>query len=526
MKKLISLLLAMIMVFSLAATAFADNTDGEPAEGEDVLVGSSSGSATTQTGSITVNSVGEGTVYRIYRLLDLESYNKDSGAYSYKVNETWRAFFETAEAKEYVSVASDDYVAWKAGEDDATVAAFAKLALAYAKENNIEPEKCTEHEGEYTATETSIVFYDLPLGWYLVDSTAGALCGLTTTDPDASVNAKNHKPTIDKQVQEDLSGMWGDVNTADIGQIVNFMTIIHVAAGAENYVLHDAMSNGLTFVHDNANQRGVTEVKHITSAGVETTLTEGVEYTVHTSGLCGTDEGCDFEVRFDDAFVAGLKANERLIIYYNAMLNRHAVIDGDNTNESWLAYAEEKFTTHDKTKTHTFSIDIVKTDSSNKLIDGAEFRIYDQATGGNEIEVVQLMEADDVTPVLDKNGNPMYRRARADETGVPIVVKDGLVTVVGFDNGVYYLEETVVPAGYNKLPGRVEFTIADGNLSAIFNNGIFSTGSGVHVVNKNGSMLPETGATGTAMFITFGMFVMLGTGILLVTKKRMSMIED
>jgi LPXTG-motif cell wall-anchored protein len=39
-------------------------------------------------------------------------------------------------------------------------------------------------------------------------------------------------------------------------------------------------------------------------------------------------------------------------------------------------------------------------------------------------------------------------------------------------------------------------------------------------------MLPETGAMGTAMFITFGMFVMLGTGILLVTKKRMSMIED
>ena len=27
------------------------------------------------------------------------------------------------------------------------------------------------------------------------------------------------------------------------------------------------------------------------------------------------------------------------------------------------------------------------------------------------------MEADEVTPVLDANGNPMYRRARADETG-------------------------------------------------------------------------------------------------------------
>ena len=31
---------------------------------------------------------------------------------------------------------------------------------------------------------------------------------------------------------------------------------------------------------------------------------------------------------------------------------------------------------------------------------------------------------------------------------------------------------------------------------------------------------------GTVMFITFGMVVALGTGVLLVTKKRMSMIQD
>jgi fimbrial isopeptide formation D2 family protein len=273
------------------------------------------------------------------------------------------------------------------------------------------------------------VFSDLTLGYYLVDSTAGALCGLTTTDPDASINAKNGVPTIDKQVQEDLTGMWGDVNTADIGQIVNFMSIIHVAPGAENYVLHDKMSTGLTFQQDLTKGRGVTEIKHITSLGVETTLVLDTDYTVKTS----TTDDCDFEVVFSDTLTAGLKANERLIVYYNAMLNRYAEsghTDG-NKNESWLEYGEEHFTTHDETKTYTFSIDIVKTDAQNKLIDGAKFRIYDAATGGNEIEVVPLMEADDITPVRDDNGNPMYRRARADETGVEIVVKDGHVTVVG-----------------------------------------------------------------------------------------------
>ena len=502
MKRLISIALILMLVCSMSFMAFAAN----------------------EKGSITINGVAEDTTYKIYQLLDLESYDKTSGAYSYKVNSDWTAFFNTAEAKDYVTIDEAGYVTWVAGEDDAVVAEFAKKALSYAVANDIDAVKSSANDGEFVVTDKVGVFSDLELGWYLVDSTAGALCGLTTTDPDASVNAKNSVPTIDKQVQEDLTGMWGDTNTADIGQIVNFMSIIHVASGAENYALHDKMSDGLTFVQDVDENRGVTEIKHVNSLGVETTLTLDTEYTVKSSAF---DDDCTFEVEFTDAFVETLKPNDRILVYYNAMLNRNAKAGTEgNPNESWLEYGEEHFTTHDQTKTYTFSIDIIKTDSSNKLIDGAEFRIYDAAVGGNEIAVVPLMEADDVTPVLDDNGNQIYRRARANEPGVSIKVADGQVTVIGFDNGIYYLEETIAPAGYNKLTARKEFTIADANLDATFNGGIYSTGSGVHVVNKTGSMLPETGATGTLIFIVLGVIFVLGAGVLLVTKKRMSMIAD
>ena len=504
MKKIISFALALMLIVALSATVYAAG----------------------ETGSITINGVSNDTTYAIYCLLALESYDKSSGAYSYTVNSAWNGFFATAEAQEYVAVNSDGYASWIAGEDDSVVAAFAQKALAYAKANDIDPVKSSANPGELVITGNAGKFSGLPLGWYLVDSTAGALCGLTTTDPDASINTKNHIPTIDKQVQEDLTGMWGDVNTADIGQIVNYMSIIHVAAGAENYVLHDEMSEGLTFVQDLSdpgNLRGVTLINHVNSLGVETALTLGTDYTVKTSALGDT---CTFEVEFSDALVASLKANDRIVIFYNAMLNRNALIEGDNINEAWLEYGENKFTAHDQTKTHTFSIDIVKTDSSNKLIDGAQFRIYDAAVAGNEIAVVPLMEADDLTPKLDAKGNPMYRRARTDEEGVAIEVIDGQVTVVGFDNGVYYLEETAAPAGYNKLTSRKEFTVADASLSAVYNDGIFSTGSGVHVVNKTGTMLPETGGLGTLLFTVLGGGTALGTGVVLVTKKRMSKIED
>ena len=225
MKKIISLILALMMILSLAVTAFAAE----------------------ETGSITINGISQDSTYEIYQLLDLESYNTESGAYSYKVNANWTAFFDTADAKAYIAVDEAGYVTWKAAETDAAVAAFAKLALAYAKETGIDPVQSSENEGQFVLTGNTGKFSNLSLGYYLVDSTLGALCGLTTTNPDASINAKNAPPTIDKQVQEDSTGNWGDSNSADIGQTVNFRTTINVHAGAENYVLHDKMSAGLTF---------------------------------------------------------------------------------------------------------------------------------------------------------------------------------------------------------------------------------------------------------------------------------------
>ena len=484
MKKIISVILSLMLIASLSVTAFAAE----------------------ETGSITINGVGESTTYEIYKLLDLESYDVAAGAYSYKANAAWATFFATNEAKAYMATDADGYVTWAAAEDDDTKAAFAKLALAYAKANSIDPVKSSENAGEFVITGTTGKFDGLELGYYLVDSTMGALCGLTTTNPHASINAKNGIPTIDKQVNEDSTAQWGATNTSDIGQTIEYRVTINVHAGAENYVLHDVMAAGLTYI-------GVSKIEHV-GPGTGTHDVTADKYEVKTGTAVVTD-GCTFEVHFSKAMCDELETNDKVIVYYTAMLNRNAVINGDgNLNTAWLTFGEGGVSNEDAVTTYTYGVDIIKTDSANKLIDGAQFKIYDAANGGNEVAVV-LMD-DGVT----------YRRARADETGIAIVVKDGKVRVVGFDNGTYYLEETEAPDGYNKLSARQKFIVSDANLDAVFNDGVYSTGSGVHVVNKTGSMLPETGGMGTVLFITFGTIAVLGAGVLLVTKKRMSMIKD
>ena len=454
-----------------------------------------------ETGTITIKGLIEGDDYELYQLMDLQAFNAADNNYFYTVNADWAGFFATDEAKAYVSVdAEDGHVEWIAEKTDSVVAAFAQKALAYAELNGIDPVKSSKNEGEMTIDGKNGIFSDLGLGYYLVDSTIGVLCNLTTTDPSAEIDPKNTVPTIDKEIVGD--------DSASIGDIIEFQVTINVGAGAQKYVLHDKMEEGLTFVHDVANNRGIIS---ITLAGEA--LAESVDYNV----VLGNDvDGCTFEIVFTEDGMAKMDQNEVLVVSYNAQLNEKAVVEDAGTeNQAHLQYGDEitSESTTDKTETKTYSMDIVKTDDNDKLLDGAKFEIYDALNGGNKISVVKVEDG-------------VYRLAMPDETSEEIVVSGGKVTVMGFGNGTYYLQETAAPSGYNMLTSRKAFTITDGNLSANIVDGAYEAGTGVQVVNKTGSALPETGGMGTVIFVVVGTLAVLGAGVLLVTKKRMAMIEE
>lgn len=496
MKKLTAIIIAVILVLSLATVAFADET--------------------TNPGTITIGNAVADQTYSIYKMADLESFSGTS--YSYKPVEAWEEFFTAQSA--YFTVTDEGYLVMAEGVTltDAQKAQLAKDALAYAKATDGITATASKTIAESDAQDANtVVFSNLELGYYLVDSTMGTICSLNTTDNTFAIQEKNSKPTVDKVVEEDSKvddetegNEWGDTNDADFYQTVNYRTTITVQAGAQNYVLHDKMDAGLTF-------------GKISSVQVNGVNVDAANYTVKTGADCTCKDGegnaaCTFEIAFEDVYVASLTAETQIVVSYTASLNENAVIASTgNVNETWLDYGDNNSTTHDTTTTYVYEFDIIKTDTGNTLLSGAQFKLYDALTGGKEIPLA-----------LEADGS--YRVAMENEEGVAIVVTDGgPVTITGLDGGTtYYLEETVAPAGYNKLSARVPVVIESSNLNTAYENGQYDpdTHGGVQVVNKTGSQLPETGGLGTLLFTVLGGGTVIGSGILLVTKKRVSKIED
>lgn len=84
---------------------------------------------------------------------------------------------------------------------------------------------------------------------------------------------------------------------------------------------------------------------------------------------------------------------------------------------------------------------------------------------------------------------------------------------------IYYLTETKQPDGYNKLSKAVKIVIdEEGEITV--DDGATSTKL-VEVENKSGSLLPSTGGMGTTLFYIFGAILVIGSGVVLITKKRM-----
>lgn len=477
-KKIAAIMFAFMMVVSMSCNVKADDTT----------------TATTEKGTIKIDPANPNEEYKIYKILKLESYDETNKLYSYtKTGDQWDDFIDSAVTDGYLTINTDGYVTFSTTKNSpADVREFARKALAYATDKKI-TETSTAKTG---ANDTSVTIDGLELGYYLVGSSMGALCSLDTTHPEVTINDKNKKPTVEKNIalNNDINNLVSN-NSANIGDDVIFLTTINVQPGAKNYVLHDKMDSHLQY-------GGVIHVDDNLANLADTT-----DFVVKTNELT---DGCTFEISFTEAYYKKNRDNidsgklTQINVHYGATVKDDALINVPMKNTTHLTYGDKnKETNKPETTTKTFGITVFKYTGENQALEGAKFILSTDS------------KCEESTALKFTNTAGKYRYDTNGNTTLTSPAT-GYIYIEGLKAGTYYLKETAAPKGYNVLKDiqTIEIT-EDGEVKVkgeICNE--------VKVKNNSGTVLPSTGGAGTTMIYLIGGALVLGSGVVLVTKRR------
>lgn len=484
LKKAMSVLVSLLMIFTFALPAFADSA------------------------TYTITAPATTHQYEIYQIF---TGDLSEGILS---NVKWGKNGTDTEGKAVASAVIDELTAVNSRPDSEKLDVVKK----YAKLDSTP-----------VATITNGATYSAAAGYYLIKDKDNTVSGADTYTTyivkvvgNVTITPKSNVPSFEKKVKDtnDTTGAtsdWQDSADYDIGDEVPFKLEGTVASNYADYktyyfAFHDQAEDGLTFNKD--------------SVKVYVDTTEiNTGYKVVTS----TTDGDTFDVVFDNLKnIADVKANSKITVEYTATLNDKAVLGNQgNVNTAHLEFSNNPNEEHsgsgkpgtgntpdDSVIVFTYQVVVNKTKANGDALSGAEFTLKKVLEGGTEKPVAVVKNTDGTT-----------------------------FTFTGLDDGDYILTETKTPATYNTIE-PIRFTVtadhkitwntearteiltgltgntADGKIT--FTASADKSKLTTDVVNQSGATLPGTGGIGTTIFYVIGGLLMAAAAVLLITKKRMN----
>ena len=395
--------------------------------------------------------------------------------------------------------------------------------------------------GSVAADAQSGEIKNLPAGYYLVKDTAAVTGEGASTRyilqvvSNVEVTEKASVPSVVKKVQDVNDSKatsttdpknptdWQDSADYDIGDDVPFQLTATTASTANDYVKYhvtfqDTQSEGL----DKPSSFNVSVLGQTIALSSNAVGTEGTASTASTNitaKVVAPEEGKTFAIKVSfESKTEGAKltdvASTPIVVTYSSKLNDKAKLGSTgNPNEVYLKYSnnpnktddsEEGKTPEDKVIVFTYKVVVNKVDQNKQPLVGASFKLS------------------------KKNAEGKYEEIRTiDGTNL------STFEWTGVDDGDYKLEETATPSGYNTID-PIEFTVSAEH-TVIGDNptltkleggdkftGEVSTGQlKAQIVNEKGATLPSTGGIGTIIFYVLGSLLVVGCGIVLISKRRM-----
>lgn len=494
------------------------------------------------TNKIVITDNVDGKTYVAYQIFDQTSatntiewandFTGGSFIEALKNETTFGNKFDTVSTAAQVASVISDKDHWS----DEETAAFAKVAAKFVSNGTT----ATYSNGQYTLDVTNAGYY------LIIDQTNNTgkdnansayilnVSGKTTVTP------KVGKPTLTKEIKHNEYGDngWGVVGDNQIGDDVEFRITTTIPSEVQyydkyTYTIHDQLSEGFDL---NENSLKYVYLDKNNAVVTADTFTPVFDNNANEK---------KFDVKFDiKDLLAKNPSIAKIETYYTAKLNGNAKVavkatnsTDNNPNTAYLTYSnnpqdnqggENGKTPESKVYDWTFTLVGNKIDGQTKAkLAGAQFQLKDAA--GNVLKLV----------ATDKKNE--YRIATdSDTTTIDTITtdEDGIFYIKGIDDSVKYtLVEAKAPDEYNK---------ASDTSFNLYTKGEYDEGTGyskdggtlqklqiakgdhsdkdavlgLTIENNKGGKLPSTGGIGTQIFYGVGGAIVVGAGVLLITKKR------
>lgn len=505
-KKVISILLTLLMVVGMMST-FAFAAD---------YTGNSSDNAT-----ITIDNASKGQKYALYKIFDAKTGANGSITYTLmkgktelpdlKVNKggTEVSAF-TIEKGTITSNYNDNFGSTLSDSDKKILKGYGKLIK------------------EVQATSNEVIFAGLEFGYYLVETDNGTVISVNSTTPNAVIKDKNTNTPV-------IPGDGGKFKTIVDGNSVVTTKPVHygenvtykITFQAENYVNGKLVEE--YYVTDTTSPAGLLANVEITEVMVgETNITADLKGNANKLTY---DTNGKLTIPWAENGVS--KYNNKSIVkitYTGEITDKQAIAGEGSYNTATLSHKDANGITTDiedqKVITKSYAAAIKKVNNKGEALTGVEFTL--------PFDVVKITDG-------------VYRRAISKDTEKTKVVtdKDGMIVINGLDTSSFEITETKAPDGYTLpvdkftiTPKEVGTTVTtttfkvymkDGEIVSRETEGATETeiakadiaATPLVVVNEQGTALPSTGGIGTTIFYLIGAILVIGAGVVFVTRRRM-----
>lgn len=367
-----------------------------------------------------------------------------------------------------------------------------------------------EHETQ-VATSDTVVFDDVPDGYYLVKSSSGTVLSMVAVNGSGTINEKNTEGRfveLEYDIERDAIGYY---EYTDVNTLVKFV---------ENYDKSSMtlrITNDYTYDHNTLAMPSVFMISYGKLNPDTGEIINPQTLSPNDYDMVADDYGWTITLRNS---CPDFKAGDAILISHLASVVDNLAIysseSGQTPEHTSVAHAinvfgnlnEEVDTASDSFRVLGMSLTKLG-DTGYAILNGAEFELYNEQYPTQPVAFL-------------KQGNN-YTVAQSGSAGSVTKLEVGVSYISGLGSGTYTFKETQAPEGYNMLTTPVTHLLTNDSDFAIVTDveGVPTWASGgLTVVNRSGIIIPGTGGIGTLIFTLLGAGVLIGAVCYRVSKRR------